>query len=166
VVAQNIAFAVLAAAAVIGAVKMVTTKNVVHAALYLVVVLASVGAQYVLLVAEFVAAVQILVYVGAIVVLFLFGVMLTRARLGHEGELDNDHRWVAGITALSLLGVLAYVIVEYFDDQELPDDIDVAAQGTRSVGDAIFSTFLVPFEVVSVMLLAALIGAIILARRD
>jgi NADH-quinone oxidoreductase subunit J len=168
VVAQNIAFGILALASVVGAVKMVTTRNVVHAALYLVVVLASVGAQYILLVAEFVFAVQILVYVGAIVVLFLFGVMLTRARLGHEGELDNPtpQKVIAGATALGLLGVLIYVVIDAFDDQKLPEDIDVASQGTRAVGDAIFSTYLIPFEVVSVMLLAALIGAIILARRD
>jgi NADH-quinone oxidoreductase subunit J len=94
--------------------------------------------------------------------------MLTRARLGHEGELDNagPQRWIAALTGLALFGVLTYVIVEYFDDQKLPEDVNVAARGTRPVGDAIFSTYLVPFEVVSVMLLAALIGAIILARRD
>ncbi|MGD9796673.1 MAG: NADH-quinone oxidoreductase subunit J [Acidimicrobiia bacterium] len=171
-VAQNIAFGLLAAAAVIGALKVVTTKNVVHAALYLVVVLASVGAQYILLAAEFVAAVQILVYVGAIVVLFLFGVMLTRARVGTDGALDGDQRGVALVTALFLAGILGYVLVEAFDDKELPDLDGVSSQavtatrGTGAVGDAIFSTYLVPFEVVSVLLLAALVGAIVLARKD
>ena len=171
-VIENIAFGVLAAASVLAALRMVTTKNVVHAALYLVVVLGSVGAIYVLLVAEFVAAVQLLVYIGAIVVLFLFGVMLTRAKLGHEGELDNDQRGVAVVTALFLLGILGYTLVEQFEDQKLPElegasrDAVVAARGTGAVGDAIFSTYLVPFEVVSVLLLAALVGAIVIARRD
>jgi NADH-quinone oxidoreductase subunit J len=171
-IAQNVAFGVLAAVAVLAALKVVTTKNVVHAALYLVAVLASVGAQYVLLVAEFVAVVQILVYVGAIVVLFLFGVMLTRARLGKEGALDGDQRWIGLATAVVLLGVLVFVQLDQFGDDELPDlrDVDqellTAARGSRAVGDAIFSTFLVPFEVVSVLLLAALVGAIVLARKD
>ena len=170
-IAQNIAFGILAAATVIGALRVVTTKNVVHAALYLVVVLGSVGALYVLLSAEFVAATQLLVYIGAIVVLFLFGVMLTRAKLGHESELDNDQRGVAAVTALFLLGILGYVLVDYFGDDKLPEldrtakEIS-ASRGAGAVGDAIFSTYLVPFEVVSVLLLAALVGAIVLARRD
>jgi NADH-quinone oxidoreductase subunit J len=172
VIAQNIAFGILAAAAIVAALMMVTTKNVVHAALYLVVVLSSVGANYILLAAEFVAVVQILVYVGAIVVLFLFGVMLTRAQLGHETELDNDNKWMAVVTSLPLLGILSYVLIDYFQDEKLPELAGVTkdalnqARGTGAVGDAIFSTYLVPFEVVSVLLLGALIGAIVLARRD
>jgi NADH-quinone oxidoreductase subunit J len=170
-VAENIVFGILAASAVLGALRVVTTKNVVHAALYLVVVLGSVGAIYVLLAAEFVAVVQLLVYIGAIVVLFLFGVMLTRAKLGHEGELDNDQRFAAAITGLFLLGILSYVLVDYFGDDKLPK-LEASraaiknARGTGAVGDAIFSTYLVPFEVVSVLLLAALVGAIVLARKD
>jgi NADH-quinone oxidoreductase subunit J len=172
VVAQNIAFGILALSTVLAALRVVTTKNVIHAALYLVVVLASIGALYILLAAEFVAAVQILVYIGAIVVLFLFGVMLTRATIGTEAGLDNDQRWTAAITSVFLLGVLAFVLVDAFGDDELPGLEQVsreeltATRGTGAVGDAIFSTFLVPFEVVSVLLLAALVGAIVLARRD
>jgi NADH-quinone oxidoreductase subunit J len=171
VVAQNIAFGLLAAASVLAALKVVTTQNVVHAALYLVVVLSSIAAIFVLLAAEFVAITQILVYVGAIVVLFLFGIMLTRAQLGKTSDLDNNQRPAAAITALFLMGVLTFALVDAFDDEELPELGGTAAsvaveQGTRPVGDAIFSTYLVPFEVVSVLLLAALVGAIVLARRD
>ena len=79
---QNIAFGVIAVISIVAALKMVTTSNVVHAALYLVLVLASVAATYVLLAAEFVAATQILVYIGAVMVLMLFGVMLTPAQIG------------------------------------------------------------------------------------
>ena len=170
--AQNIAFGLLAAASVLAALRVVTTQNVVHAALYLVVVLSSIAAIFVLLAAEFVAATQILVYVGAIVVLFLFGIMLTRPVLGRSDNLDNDQRPAAAITALFLLGVLSFALLDAFGDDELPDLDGVgsaaiaAERGTRPVGDAIFSTYLVPFEVVSVLLLAALIGAIVLARRD
>jgi NADH-quinone oxidoreductase subunit J len=171
-IAQNIAFGILAAAAVVAALRVVTTKNVVHAALYLVVVLASIAALFVLLAAEFVAATQILVYIGAIVVLFLFGIMLTRPALGRAHDLDNDQRPAAAVTALFLLGVLSFALVDAFGDDELPElervgrDALTAERGTQAVGDAIFSTFLVPFEVVSVLLLAALVGAIVIARRD
>ena len=171
-IVENIAFGILALAAVLAALLVVTTKNVVHAALYLVVVLASIAALFVLLAAEFVAVTQILVYIGAIVVLFLFGIMLTRPVLGRTAGLDNDQRPAAAITAVFLLGVLAFALVDAFGDDKLPElegvgrDAITAERGTQAVGDAIFSTFLVPFEVVSVLLLAALVGAIVLARRD
>jgi NADH-quinone oxidoreductase subunit J len=171
-VAQNIAFGILAAATVLSALRLVTTKNVVHAALYLVVVLASVAAIYVLLFAEFVAVTQLLVYVGAVVVLFLFGIMLTRGSIGREHGLDNDQRGVAAVTALFLVGVLTYVLIDFFGNDEFHSlEGATAAQitaerGSRVVGDSIFSTYLVPFEAVSLLLLAALVGAIVLARRD
>ncbi len=167
-VLQNAFFGMLAALAVVSALRVVTTRNVVHAALYLVMVLASVAALFVLLAAEFVAAVQILVYVGAIVVLFLFGVMLTRAQIGADLDLDNGQRGLAALVALVLGGTLTWALIDAFGDDKLPElsDADVAARGVRPVGDAIFSTYLVPFEVVSILLLAALIGAIVLARRD
>jgi NADH-quinone oxidoreductase subunit J len=172
VAAQNLAFAVLAVVTVLAALRVVTTRNVVHAALYLVAVLGGVGALYVLLAAEFLAGVQILIYIGAIVVLFLFGIMLTRPTIGRESGLDNDQRWLAAITGLMLLGVLSYVLAEAFGDDRLPrlEGLDrealTAERGTGAVSDAIFSTYLVPFEVVSVLLLAALVGAIVLARRE
>ena len=170
--AENIAFGLLAAASVVAALKVVTTRNVVHAALYLVVVLSSIAAIFVLLAAEFVAITQILVYVGAIVVLFLFGIMLTRARIGREHTLDNDQRWAAAVTGLFLAGILGFVLIDAFGDDRLPalegvsTEAITAERGTAAVSDSIFSTYLVPFEVVSVLLLAALVGAIVLARRD
>ena len=83
-VAQNIGFAIIAVAMVVGALRVVTTTNVVHAALWLVVVLSGAAAQYILLAAEFVAVTQVLVYIGAVMVLFLFGTMLTRSRIGTD----------------------------------------------------------------------------------
>ena len=162
--AANIAFGVLAVAAGVSAIRVVTTKNVVHAALYLVVVLAGVAAVYVLLAAEFTAWVQVLVYIGAIVVLFLFGIMLTRAPIGRSADLDNDQRWLGLVLAVFLLGVLGAVLSDAFGSEKLP--ADAAVQRTREVGTSIFQTFVIPFEVVSVLLLAALVGAVVLARRD
>jgi NADH-quinone oxidoreductase subunit J len=162
-VAENIAFGLIAAAIVLAALRVVTTRNIVHAALYLIIVLAGVAAQYFLLGAEFIGTAQILIYLGAIVVLFLFGIMLTRAPLTGESSLDNDQRWLAGLVGLLLLAVMSYALIDQFDDQELPAD---TVQRTGQVADSIFSTYLVPFEVVSVLLLAALVGAIVIARKD
>ena len=101
-VAQNIGFGVIALLMVVAALRVVTTNNVVHAALWLVTVLAGAAAQYVLLAAEFVAVTQVLVYIGAVMVLFLFGTMLTRARIGAERDLNNPY-WRLGIPVAALL---------------------------------------------------------------
>ena len=101
-VAENIAFGIIALAMVLAAIGVVRSQNVVHAALYLVVVMAGAAAQYILLAAEFVAVTQVLVYIGAVMVLILFGVMLTRAKLGVELDLDNRNVMVAAPVLLML----------------------------------------------------------------
>ena len=163
-VVQNVIFGVIAAAMALAAIRVVTTQNIVHAALYLVVVLAGVAAMYILMAAEFTAVVQVLVYIGAIVVLFLFGIMLTRAPIGRTADLDNDQRWLALVVALFLLGVLGAVLSDAFGTTKLRPD--VATQRAGEVGTSIFQTYVIPFEVVSVLLLAALVGAVVIARRD
>jgi NADH-quinone oxidoreductase subunit J len=107
----------------------------------------------------------VLVYLGAIVVLFLFGIMLTRAKTGTDTDLDHDtaKRVGAGVIGLLLLGIMGYALWDAFRGQELGD---MVVQRTAEVSDSIFSAYLIPFEVISVLLLAALIGAIVLARRD
>jgi NADH-quinone oxidoreductase subunit J len=162
-VAQNIAFGVIAAVMVGSAIRVVTTRNIVHAALYLVLVLAGVAAQFILLAAEFVAVTQVLVYIGAIIVLFLFGIMLTKTDMAHDADLDNDQRILALIVAVGLLGVVGGTLWDHWRDDEFGE---IAPQATANLSDSIFSTYLVPFEVISVLLLAALIGAIVVARRD
>ena len=162
-VAENVAFGVIAAAMVVAAIRVVTAKNVVRAALYLVVVLAGVAGQYIILASEFTAVVQVLIYIGAIIVLFLFGIMLTRAPIGEEADLDNDQRWLAALVAVIFFAVLAWVLNDAFHDTHIHF---AGPQLTKQVGDAIFQTYLLPFEIASVLLLAALVGAIVLARRD
>jgi NADH-quinone oxidoreductase subunit J len=169
VVAQNLFFYAIAAVMVGAAVVVVTSRNVVRAALALIVVFAGVAAQFLLLAAEFVAVTQVLVYIGAIMVLMLFGIMLTRARIGRDVNATNDHWWSGVITALLLLGVMAYALVDYYGGDKLPADREIngiAGSNTATVSDSIFSTYLIPFEVVSVLLLAALVGAIVIARKD
>ena len=100
---------------------VVTTKNVVHAALWLVIVLAGVAAQYILAAAEFVAISQVLVYVGAVMVLFLFGIMLTRAQIGREQGLNNVGWGWAVPVAVVLLGLLSWAVLDFSGKDTLPD---------------------------------------------
>jgi NADH-quinone oxidoreductase subunit J len=163
VVVQNIAFWILAIGMVLAAIGVVRSQNVVHAALYLVVVLGGGAAQYILLAAEFVAWVQVLIYIGAVIILFLFGIMLTRAPMGGETDLDNDQRWPAAVVSVFLLGVLATLLVDAFSDKKI---VLHSPTRTEQVSNLIFKTYVVPFEVISILLLAALVGAVVIARRD
>jgi NADH-quinone oxidoreductase subunit J len=222
-VAENVGFGIIAALMIFGAIRVVTTRNVVHAALWLVLVLAGAAAQYILLAAEFVALAQVLVYIGAIVVLFLFGIMLTKAPIGGDADLTSKS-WLGGaMVAVVLLGLLTFALIDTFGQDRLPadrrltirpaavsqfeattgistdgqskdqlvsqvNDLDDVTKDERAklvetaeaiatphgpldsnvnvVSDAIFSGYLLPFEVVSVLLTAALIGAIVIARKE
>ena len=160
---QNVFFYLIAAVMVVAALRVVTTNNMVHAALYLVVVLAGVAAQFLLLGAEFVGITQVLVYIGAVIVLFLFGVMLTRASMGDDETVAGEKRAMAAVVGVLLFAVMAIALVDSFeDDRVVIDD----PQKVQEVSDSIFSQYIVPFEAVSVLLLAALIGAIVVARKD
>ncbi len=157
------AFVVLALVGTVSAFRLVTAKNVVHAALYLVVTLSTVGAVYLLLAAEFVGWVQILIYVGAIVILFLFGLMLTKAPIGREA-LDNQQRGIALLIGLLVLAGLVFLIQDAFSwsDPRLRPGVG----STLDLGQSLFRQWVLPFEAVSFLLLAALIGAVVLSRRD
>lgn len=163
-VAQHVGFGIIAAMMLVGALRVVTTSNVVHAALWLVVVLAGAAGQYLLLGAEFVAVTQVLVYVGAVMVLFLFGTMLTRSQIGGETEPNNTSKLTGALVALVLAGTLAFVLIDSFRDEQLPTDIEPVE--TWRVSDAIFGVYAIPFWALSILLTAAAVGAIVLARRD
>lgn len=161
---QEIVFWILAITMTFGAMRVVTARNVVHSALYLVVTLMGAAALYILLFAEFIAWAQVLVYVGAIVVLMLFGLMLTRAPIG-SADFDNDQRGLAAIVAGAIFGVTSWIMVRAFEGQTI-EFTRLEGTTARRVGEEIFSKYVLPFEVVSVLLLAALVGAIVIARRD
>lgn len=162
-VAQNLFFGVLAAIMGVAAIRVVTTQNVVHAALYLVVVLGGVAGIFILLAAEFAAVTQVLVYIGAIVVLFLFGLMLTRAPIGRTSDLDNGQKAISAVVALMVFGVLVWSQLDAFGRGVIePGRVQTSGQ----VGDSIFTQYLIPFEIISVLLLAALVGAVVIARKD
>lgn len=164
----EVLFAGLAVVTLASGLLVVTTRQLVHAALWLVVCLGSVAGCYLLLSAEFVAWVQVLIYVGAVVVLLLFGLMLTRAPIGRSSDLDAPagQRLLAALVALGLATVVVAVSVDAFAGEDIALG-DAAVAGTSTAaGSAIFRSWVLPFEVLSVLLLAALIGAIVLSRRD
>jgi NADH-quinone oxidoreductase subunit J len=165
VTSQEYAFLVLAVVGSISAIAVVTARNVVHAALYLVVTLLSVGGVYLLLGAEFTAWVQILIYVGAIVILFLFGLMLTKAPIGRD-TLDNQQRWIGAVVAVGVFAGLTFLVQRAFPLADASNRLGSFSGDTGTVGTALFHTYVLPFEAISYLLLAALIGAIVLARKD
>lgn len=161
---ENWVFLLIGSAVGASAIRVVTSKNVVHAALYLVATLGGSAALFLLLSAEFVAWVLVLVYIGAVIVLFLFGIMITKAPLGREASLDNDRKGIAALTSGALFVLLAWASLLAFGSRE----IQAVGEGTSTalIGEALLTRFAVPFEVVSFVLLAALIGGITLARKD
>ncbi len=163
VTGADVVFGLLAVLCLASAVLVVTVRNVIHAALWLVVCFGALAGCYLVLTAEFVAWVQVLIYIGAIVVLMLFGAMLTRAPVGRSQELDSANRPVAALAGLSTGGLLAVLMVSAFRSAYV--DVHGTAVGDgRVLGESVFRYFVLPFEVASVLLLAALVGAVVLTR--
>jgi NADH-quinone oxidoreductase subunit J len=161
---QEIVFLLLGVVTVGSALLVVTTRQLVHAALWLVVAFGALAGCYLVLTAEFVAWVQVLIYVGAIVVLLLFGIMLTRAPIGRTSDLDSGNRVMAAVVALATAAVLVTVVVDGFRTGY--SALRPGEGAAKPLGESIFRTWVLPFEVLSVLLLAALIGAIVLSRTD
>ena len=161
---QEIVFTLLGVVAVGSAVLVVTTRRLVHAALWLVVSFGALAGGYLVLTAEFVAWVQVLIYVGAVVVLLLFGIMLTRAPTGESADLDSGNRWAAAAVAVATAAVLVTVMVMGFGDARTP--LEDGGGSAEALGASVFRTWVLPFEILSVLLLASLVGAIVLSRSD
>ena len=159
---EQIIFWALAILTVIPAIFVVTSRNLFHAGLWLLPALFGVAGFFLTLGAEFLAAVQILVYVGGIMVLILFAVLLTRRIADPEIKMQNR---LTGWAALSFLGIIIILIKvanSQFSNVGAPA---VAPSGTTAeMGTALLETYLLPFEVASIVLLAAIIGAIVIAR--
>ena len=166
---EAVAFYILAAFILGFAVMVVTTKNTVHCVLFLVMNFLFVAALYVLLGAQFLAVIQVLVYAGGIVVLYLFVVMLVNLKRPPEAHQDPHRRgmfgfWLAAavLAELVAIGVYGYA-------QPGPNVLTTAAPAagnTEQVGWLLYTSYLIPFEIASMLLLVAMIGAIVLAKRE
>lgn len=160
-------FVVLAILIVSSALAVVTLRNIFHCALMLILCLFCVAGLYILLYAEFLAVVQVLLYVGAVAILMIFAIMLTSRLAGREIQLSNEQMFAGGFLAIVFVFGLGYLY--FVDISNKTFQISLATPGSEnslSIGRLLMTEYVVPFEVVSVLLLAALIGAIILARRE
>jgi NADH-quinone oxidoreductase subunit J len=144
---------------------VVTTRNLVHGALWLVSALFGVAVLYAILNANFLAVVQIVVYIGAIAILFLFAVMLTRKDLVVRTPNVRGTWWIAALLGLLILGGLVFLILNQPDINRTAAAIPAGVDTLRALGNALVSpdAYVLPFEVSSILLLAALVGAVYLA---
>ncbi len=156
----DVLLSALGAVAIGAGVRAVGTSHLVRAGLWLVVTLAAMAGMFLVLGAELVAWVQVLVYVGAVVVLLLFAVMLTRAPIGGSLDLDRPRATGALIGAGAAVGLGALLIDAFHWSFVAHPSVGTA----ESVGTSVFRTWALPFEVLSILLLAALVGAIVVSR--
>ncbi|RKU34957.1 NADH-quinone oxidoreductase subunit J [Candidatus Poribacteria bacterium] len=146
---------------------VVTVRNIVHAAFSLMVTLFGVAGLYVFLQADFLAATQVIVYVGGILVLILFGVMMTSDRLEMRIHIERGQLLLGGTIALALLMLLLTIIAKTPQWKNIVDEGEQLQPTTERIGNLILNgQFLLPFEVVSVLLLVALIGAALISRKE
>ncbi|HWQ13057.1 MAG TPA: NADH-quinone oxidoreductase subunit J, partial [Roseiflexaceae bacterium] len=162
-------FLVLAAFILAAGIMVVTVKNIIHAALWLVASFFAVGALYMLMEAEFLGVTQVLVYVGAISILILFAIMLTRDPSGAADRQLYRRWWAALVVAAALFGLLMVPTVVTTPWATVPPPAPGQPAGiatAREIGTAFMREYLLPFEVASVLLLVALVGAIVIAFEE
>ena len=170
--AQAIAFYTLAVLILGFAVLMITARNTVHSVLFLVANFLCVAVLYVVLRAEFLAVIQVLVYAGGIVVLYLFVVMLVNLQRPPEAHQDPRRRTrlglvVSGVLLAQIVAILAYSLARPLPIAPAAAAASGATGGNvQQVGWLLYTDYLVPFEVASMLLLVAMVGAIILAKRE
>lgn len=159
-------FYILAGVAVVSALLVITRRNPVHSAIFLIVTLLSVAGLFLQLQAEFLAAVQIILYIGGVMVLFLFVILLVNLEVTVRQEPFNRQWWIAGVAALVLLGELATTFYLGRGAFALPTPPAAALQpNTERIGQVLYQNYMLPFEIASLLLLVAMMGAVIMAKR-
>jgi len=161
-----IVFFVLAALSVIGALSLILQKHPIHSALSLIVVMVSLAGLYLLLGAEFVAAVQIIVYGGAIMVLFVLVIMLLNAGAEEHTDFSKLAKFGGLPLALALTGLLAAAMIRNGGAVPNAAGSDITLASTTNISMMLFSTFVYPFELTSFLILVAIMGALVLAQRE
>jgi len=160
---EFIAFLILSIMAIGGAVFMLNFVRVVHMVLSLAFTMLSIAGIYVLLNAEFLAAIQVLIYTGAVSILMLFGIMLTRHRDQEAEGVRPWHKFFSFVGVAAFLGILLHTLYRTPFTEETAD---VGRFSVDWLGETVFKQYVIPFEAVSVLLLVALVGAVILARKE
>jgi len=165
---ETVLFYVFGSLAVISALLVITRHNVVHSAMALAVTLLSVAGIFLTLQAEFLAGVQVIVYVGGILVLFVFVIMLISVNRAITERQFNRQWMLATLTASVLIIEFAYVIYQGKDSFRLPPAVAPTipvAGNTELVGTALYTNYLLPFEIASILLLVAIVGAVMLSKK-
>lgn len=167
---QYVTFAILAAVTLFSVWKMVTTRFITHAALFMALSFTAVSGIFLMLQQEFIAALQVLIYAGAITTMVIFAIMLSEVRdIKAQGDVRGASAWLRRSAPLAIVvGLLFAVFMSYL---YYAANLDVAAPGpalltVEQIGLELFTRFLVPFEVASILLLAAMVGAIILTAKE
>ncbi len=160
---ETIVFYLFAFIIIVSALAVVTMRNIFHCALFLILCLFCVAGIYVLLFADFIAVIQVLLYVGAVSILIIFAIMLTAKLAGRQVAMQNEQTFIGAFLALILMAGILWSLTGTFIRQsaETPP-----AKSLVIIGRLLMTDFVLPFELVSVLLLAALIGAIVIARRE
>jgi NADH-quinone oxidoreductase subunit J len=164
---MEIVFYVFAASAILSALMCITQRNPVASAFWLISTMLALAGIFVLLEAHFIAAVQVLVYAGAIMVLFLFVIMLLNLS-GRVSDIRGKLSWVvAAVIAVALAASL--ITLRGYTPERLAEEVTGAAAESRGVigvfAEPLFGTYLVPFEITGLLLLTAIVGAVVLAKR-
>jgi NADH-quinone oxidoreductase subunit J len=163
---NNFLFYFFAVLAIASAILMVTRRNIVHSAVFLITTLLATAGIFLQLQAEFLFVVQIILYVGGIMVLFVFVIMLVNLDVSMRLVQFNRQWFVAGVLSLVLAAQIFFAIWAGRAALRLPEMAgNIAPKNTEAVGDALFSRFMLPFEIASILLLVAMVGAVVMARR-
>src|ERR1700722_797394 len=163
--APLVVFFFLAIIAIVGAGSLILQRHPIHSALSLIVVMVALAGLYLLMGAEFVAAVQIIVYGGAIMVLFVFVIMLLNAGVEERTNVSKMAGWAGLPLAIALMGFLAAAVARSTDRVQAVAQSGAPAP-TKVVAGLLFQEFVYPFELTSFLILVAIIGAIVLAQRE
>jgi NADH-quinone oxidoreductase subunit J len=158
-------FYLLSAVAVLSGIAVITRKNPVHSALALIVTLLSLAGLYLMLYAPFVAGVQIIVYAGGIMVLFLFVIMLVNLERNLKEEQFSKQWPIAGLVSLALFALIGFVV--WKGSAVFPKNTVVLAENnnTQLIGIGLYQNYLLPFEIASLLLLVAIVGAVVMAKK-
>ncbi|PEE41069.1 NADH-quinone oxidoreductase subunit J [Bacillus pseudomycoides] len=163
---ELIAFFLLSLTAIIGGILMLNLTKVMHMMLALVFTFLSIAGLYFLLSAEFVGVAQILIYSGAITIIMIFGIMLTK----HDAENESSfsfRKWLIFFAVVVFGGVMYFAVNNIdFTDRSVQGSVPLHEQNTLQIGTLLYSKYVIPFELTSVILLVALVGAIVLAKKD
>jgi NADH-quinone oxidoreductase subunit J len=159
-------FFVLAAIAVLGALSLIVQRHPIHSALSLIVVMVALAGLYLLMGAEFVAAVQIIVYGGAIMVLFIFVIMLLNAGEEERTDLSKLALYAGVPLAVAVTGLIGAAMVSSKAAADMSAPVPATLTSTRTLSTLLFTEFVYPFELTSFLILVAILGAIVLAQRE